>query len=77
MYNFLHIFPKPDYIADGADGWREGADEDSAVVPADVLAYGSQGALLHQLSGRAHEHGGALAAAHRLRPRLRRVAVSG
>ena len=47
-----------------------------SAVPAHLLAGRLQGAHLHQRPGRADEHGGAVAAALRIRTRRRRLAVS-
>lgn len=67
---------RADRVPDGVDGRSEGAPEDGAALPTDVLAARTQSAHLHQLAGRTHEHGGALEAAIGLRTCRRRVAVS-
>lgn len=67
---------RPGGVADGADGRREGGAQDDADLPDHLLARAAQGAHVHQLARRAHEHGGALATEDHLRTRARHIHVS-
>lgn len=44
------IFPT-DCLTNRTDGGCESATEDSPAIPADVLAHGTQSAVVHQLAG--------------------------
>ena len=53
-----------DCIADGIDGGCKSSSKDCPIVPIDVLADGSQSAVVDQLPGGADEHGRTMAATH-------------
>lgn len=70
------IYTFADRIAHRTHGRCKGAAEDRPTVSAHLLAAGPQGAHIHQLSGRTHEHGRKVETEDRLWARRSRIAVS-
>jgi len=65
-----------DRIAHRTYGRCKSASEDRPTVSAHLLASGPQGAHIHQLTGRTHEHGRKVETEDRLWARRGRIAVS-